>query len=483
MASKSKKAVALILTAMMTATALAGCGGTTSTTSSSTPSTNSGSASTTENSTSAEGSTATESTAIDLFSDEMTAQIKDAIASDAEANNGKVELKVWCSGDDGIFEKSLVSKFKEDYADSRYELKVTVISTVGENDAAGKITEDPKSGADVFSFADDQLRTLVNAGAIAKVADTFYNNVKSENTDESVEVCSIDGTPYAFPKTSDNGYFLYYDKRVFSEEDVKSFDTMIKKAKAAGKQVLMNITDPWYTSGFFFTAGCTVSLENGTKQKADYNSDKGVSAVKAMCHLAESNGKGFEGSGDNSVIQQGFGNESKGETGRLCAAVTGTWNGPAIRNAIGAENVGAAKLPTVLMDGEQKQLCSFGGYKLVGVNANTSAPFTAQMLAYYLTCEKSQMLRYTGAENDKGESISRGLIPTNKNALASDELKTDAAAKAIEEQRPYSQPQSNVGGKYWTPVGNLGSTINSKNGSLSDSEITKMLEECVQGMV
>lgn len=477
MASKSKKAVALVLTAMMAASALAGCD-----TSSTQPSTSSTPSTSTESSTS-EGSSDDGSTAeaIDLFSDEMIQQVKDAMAS--EAKDGKIVLKVWCASDDSKFEKYVIEKFKEMYADSRYEISISLNANIGEDTAAGKVVEDPTVAADVFSFADDQLRTLVNAGAIAQVAETFYNNVKAENTAESVEVCSINGTPYAFPKTADNGYFLYYDKRVLSEEDVQCFDTMIEKANAAGKNVLMNITNSWYTSGFFFTAGCSVSLaDDGKTQITDYNSDKGVSAVKAMCHLAEQNGKGFEGSGDDTVVVQGFGNESIGEKGRLCAAVTGTWNGAAIRNAIGAENVGAAKLPTVLMDGEQKQLCSFGGYKIVGVKAGSDYPLSAQAYAYFITSEEMQKLRYSGATNSNGDSISRGFIPTNTAALESDEIKDDPAAAAIDAQRPYSQPQSNVGGTYWTPVQQVGTAVNSANGKMTDAEIQKALEECVNAM-
>ena len=45
-------------------------------------------------------------------------------------------------------------------------------------------------------------------------------------------------------------------------------------------------------------------------------------------------------SGENATVQQGF------SDGTMAAAVIGTWMGPAIKKAIGEENVGAAKLPT-----------------------------------------------------------------------------------------------------------------------------------------
>ena len=35
---------------------------------------------------------------------------------------------------------------------------------------------------------------------------------------------------YAYPLTADNGYFLYYNKAYFSEEDVQSLDRILELA-------------------------------------------------------------------------------------------------------------------------------------------------------------------------------------------------------------------------------------------------------------
>lgn len=37
---------------------------------------------------------------------------------------------------------------------------------------------------------------------------------------------------------------MYYDKSVFSEDDVKNFDTMLEKAGEAGKKVSFKLTIP-----------------------------------------------------------------------------------------------------------------------------------------------------------------------------------------------------------------------------------------------
>ena len=423
MVSKSKKAVALLLTAMMAASALAGCASGGGTTTSSTPSTSSPASTTDTTPSSTESTTeASKVAAVNLDDPEIIAKIKDQMAAEAEKTGGTIKMTLWCSADDKSFEEGLMKEFQEKYADSRYTFKIKP-QPVGEGDAGGKILAGPKDGADVFSFADDQLSSLVEAGALSEVAQLFNGHGVNENSEKAIEVCTVNGKTYALPKTSDNGYFLYYDKTVLSEEDVATFDGIIEKANAAGKAFFFPMSDPWYNAGFFFTAGCTIEYKNGV-QTATFNTDEGLAAVKAMCHIAEKVGQGYEGdagsAGGNAYIAQHF------KDGKLCAAVTGTWNGPAIKEAIGAENVAAAKLPTVLMNGEQKQLDSFGGYKLIGVNAYSNYPITAQALAYYLGKADSQVRRYQV----------RGLIPTANAALDVEEIHNDVARIAIDAQAP-----------------------------------------------
>lgn len=461
MISKSKRIAALVLTAMMASASLAGCtdgGGSTTSTPAATPSTSSNSSS---------------SEKLDLSDDATINQMKDMIAEEAKkAEDGKtVKLKIWCSSDDLKIEQYVIDEFTKKFGDSRYDIKISKTS-IEEPDVSSKVSADIDKAADVFSMPDDQIRDLAESGKLAQVSDVLLANVKAENTAESVEVCSIDNVAYAFPKSSDNGYFLYYDKRYLKEDDVKDFDTLIAKCKAANKSVLYPMNNAWYNSGFYFTAGCTVSYDGKTmKQEADYDSDKGLSAVKAMAHICESVGNGYVGEGDNATILSGF------QDGSLAAAVTGTWNGPGIEDSIGKENLGAVKLPTVLMDGEQKQLWSFGGYKVLGVRSNSNFPGTAQLYAYFSTSKEMQMARCLGTDSVKA----RGFVPTNNEALADDKIKDMEATKAIEAQRPFSKPQSLVGGKYWSPTANLGGELLTNKGKYKDdAELKERIKRMVE---
>lgn len=461
MVSKTKRALALVLTAMISASAMAGCaqgnGGSTTTTSTPAASTPAADG---DNST-----VASQASFIDLTSEGTQATIKGKIKSEAEATGGKIELEVWCSSDDKAFETSRIKEFKKAYETDGVSITVKV-SAVGEDKVGGKVLEKPDEAADVFNFADDQLTGLVESKAIAELGDLFQGNIIKNNTEDSVAVCSVNGTPYAFPRTSDNGYFMYYDKRVFSEDEVGDMDAMIQKAAAQNKNVYYPLGNAWYNAGFFFATGCTISYDAKTKQQTTtYNSPEALKAAKAMNHLAVNLHKGFEGSagslGDNVFVAQGF------TDGTLAAAVIGTWAGPDIKKAIGEENVGAAKLPVADMDGEKVQIHSFGGYKVVGVNKFTKYPITSKMLAYFLTDKDSQLARYN----------ERGLVPTNNEALQDSKVQSDPALKAINDQKPYSHPQgASVGTSFWSCKPNvIGDKIVESAGTLSEADMKEIL--------
>lgn len=464
MVSKTKRVLAFVLTAMISASALAGCGGGSSGGGSTTTSTPTNS--TANNTASNSGNQAAE---LDLDSDSSVDIIKERIKKEAETSGGEIKLEVWCSGDDKKFETTRIKAFKDKYTPDGVKIVVN-ISAVGEDKVGGKVLEKPEEAADVFNFADDQLTGLAESKAIADLGDMFQNNIKKNNTEESVSVCSVNDVFYAFPRTSDNGYFMYYDKRDLDEADLDDMDTIISKLGAKNKNIYLPLGNAWYNCGFFFAAGCDISYDAKTKQQtATFNTPEGYKAARAMNHLALNLHKGFEcdaGSlGDNVFVADGFKN------GTLGAAVIGTWAGPDIKKNIGAEYVGAAKLPKVDMDGEKVQLHSFSGYKIVGVNKFTKYPITSKVLAYFLTNKESQLERYK----------TRGLIPTNKEALEDSDVKADPALKAIQDQKEFSHPQgASVGTSFWScSPGTIGTKIKDAEGNLPEDKIEEILNSVV----
>ena len=133
--------------------------------------------------------------------------------------------------------------------------------------------------------------------------------------------------------------------------------------------------------------------------------------------------------------------------GSCCAAIFGTWNAGTAEETWG-ENYAAIKLPTYTLNGEQVQMASFSGYKLVGVNPHSSNVGVAMMLADYITNEDNQAKRF----ND------RKLGPSNILVNESEAVQSAPAIAALAAQSDYATLQR-VGANYWSSAQSLGEIL------------------------
>ena len=361
-----------------------------------------------------------------------------------------VTLRVWGSQEDQDMLETMIDGFKAANPGTTYVITQGVI---GEGDAKSKFLEDPAAAADVFQFANDQILDLVNAGGLYEITRN-KDAIVAANMASSIEAATVDGKLYAYPSTADNGYFLYYDKSVLSEEDVKSLDKMLEVANAAGKKIFMDVSNGWYIASFFLGAGGKLGIVDG-KQTCDFNNENGVKAGEAI--------KAFTAhpaflTGDDAVLTGGIGTT-------IAAGVTGTWNAEAITGKLG-ENYAATKLPTFNLGGTQTQMSSFAGFKLVGINSQTQFPVDAMMLAEWLTNEQNQILRFE----------TRQMGPANINAANSDEVNANIALAALAAQNAFAVSQKEVLGSYWGPAEAFGAEMEAKNYSKT---VQEMLDEMV----
>ena len=356
----------------------------------------------------------------------LAAMMLFGLAASGLAEGETVTLKVWGSQEDQELLGVLVENFKAANPDTTWDISLGV---VGEPDAKARYLEDPAAAADVFAFSNDQLLDLVNADALYEVTRNL-DAIVAANSAGSIESATLDGVHYGYPMPADNGYFLYYDKSVLSEEDVQTLDSILAKANEAGKEVFMDVSSGWYIASFFLGAGCTLGLDENGKQTCDFNNEAGVAAGEAI--RAFTADPAFL-TGDDSVLTGGMGDT-------ICAGVSGTWNAAAIQEKLG-ENYAACKLPTFTLNGEQVQMSSFIGTKLIGVNTQTAHPVEAMMLAEFLTNEEAQQLRFEMRE----------IGPSNSNVAASEEVQANIARAALAEQSQYGVSQKYVLGNFWTP--------------------------------
>lgn len=365
----------------------------------------------------------------------------------------KVTLTVWGSQEDQEMLKGMVDSFKAAYPEKEYTINFGVVS---EADAKTKVLEDPAAAADVFSFANDQIRELVGAGALAKIGGEYRTTIEKDNVPGSVEASMIGEDLYAFPSTADNGYFMYYNKSVIA--DPSSLDTILNQAQAAGKKVFMDVSNGWYIASFFLGNGCTFKLtDDGKQELVDFASEKGYKAAEAIQKFV--NHPAFI-TGDDNVLKAGMAD------GSIVAGVSGTWNAQDISKSLG-DNYAASKLPTYTVDGKQVQMGSFGGYKLVGVNSQSKAMADAMKLAAWLTNEQNQVIRFEQRE----------MGPSNIKAAESDAVKANVALAALAQQSAFATSQKDVSGSYWTPAESLGTQLESKD--LQGKTLQQLVDEMV----
>lgn len=371
-----------------------------------------------------------------------------------------VSLTVWGAEEDRELLAEITESFKTEYgSQAAFNITFKAQSESGCKDA---ILDDPQTGADVFAFADDQLGSLAAAGVLMPVENA--DAVRADNLSSAVKAASINNVLYAYPITSDNGYFLYYNKAYLTAEDVERLDVILNKTDRNGKYFTMDWSSSWYVYSFFGNTGMTVGLnDDGITNYCTWNSRegdiKGIDVLKAMTDISEH--RCFLSSGDEGFLDGA-------ENGSVIAGISGAWNSDRLFEIWG-DDLGAAKLPTYTCGGKQVQMASFSGSKLIGVNAYSDEREWSEKLAEWIANEKNQTLRFE----------TRGQIPSNINAAKTESIKKSPIAAAVMEQSEFSQLQR-VGEKFWKPPAEVAMCIYADNPPGADYQL--MLDVMVNKM-
>lgn len=378
----------------------------------------------------------------------------DAAADNSSSSSlaGTYEITMWVSETDGV-----AAQFQEQIArfNETNEYGITIVASiegVTEADAGSKVVADVATAPDIYCFAQDQLARLVQAGALAAPGTGACATITENNDSGSVAAASVGGTIYAYPMTSDNGYYLYYDTSVVTDPD--SLEAIIADCEANGKLFRFALENAWYTASFFFATDChsnwTMDTDgNFTSVDDDFNSEAGLAAMKGMQKLATSSC--YDSNAD--IFTD------------AAAIVTGIWNANAAAEAFG-DNLGVADLPSFEVDGTSYHLGSYTGNKLVGVKPQND-PATAAVLsqlAQYLTNEECQLERYNQFQ----------WGPSNKAAQASEAVQANTSLAALAAQNEYGQPQGQIHGSWWDIAKLLGADAKA---ATSEDDLKTALEE------
>ena len=381
----------------------------------------------------------------------------------SSGNDGaeKVRLMVWSPSEDQSKDSGeWLQSCCEAFADAHPEWDITFVYGVMDEASAGEqVAQDPDASADVFMYANNSLEPMRNADALVRFGGKYREQIEATNSQDVLDTLIMDDNLYGIPFTT-NLWYMYYDKSVFSEEDIKNLDTMLEKGV-----VSFPFVNSWYLPAFYIGNGCTLFGEDGKDEAAgvDFGGENAVEVTNYLIDLAQNPnfkiddlGSGIAGLRDGSIN----------------AMFSGSWDANAVKEALG-DNMGVAALPTYTLNGEEKQMYAYAGTKAIGVNTHSDYMVQAIELAIWLGNAESQRLHYE----------LRQVVPCNTELLQEEDIQKDELVMA--QNTTFSdtsiiQPLVNQMNNCWTPVENMGKGI--RNGNVTHENAQEQTEQMNEAM-
>ena len=376
-----------------------------------------------------------------------------------------VSLKVWVPQNQ--VDSGIIAEQQTAFAELHPEWDITwTTEIIGEDVAKENILRDVEAAADVFLFASDQLVELVNAGAIARLGGETEKMVK-ETIAESVQATAMVGDAvYGIPFTH-NTFYMYYDKTLMTEDDVKTIEGIVNKDTADDVyNFYFESGGGWKLGAWYYGAGCSVFGADGYDIEAgvDWNNETGVAVTEYLIDLINNKKVAYDGEISVSELIAEH---------RLGVWFDGSWNDQMYVDVLG-DDLGRAVIPTYNLNGEDVQLKGFYSSKCIGVNAASKNMEAAVAFAAFLGNEENQILRFEKS----------GQIPANINAGNSEAVQSDPLAAVIAQEANVAsvmQPTSaEFSSKYWNYANTIPTEI--RSGELNKDNVQAKLDQFVKAM-
>ena len=351
--------------------------------------------------------------------------------------------------------------------------KVTIkMYEVGE-DKAQEITDfSAETAPDVYGYASDQTGTLYAKGALAEVPSKFSAQMVTEMGDEAANAAKLGDSYYGYPDAGANGYSLYHNKDVVSDEQAKTVESLATACAAKNLKFgygLQTGDNSFFSIGTFMTFGARYQVsfnKDGTFKSAtsDFASEKGILGAKAVRQLlTDKRVDSTKAARDAAPVEgNGFG-----------AVVEGSWNYAKFSEALGAK-MGVAKLPTITVEGQTKNLSSFLGYKLLGVNPKKSGKNVERLtlihqLANYLVSAKVQEARFDALNT----------VPTQKSVKAMEKVQNNGLVKALAAQGEFAVAQTVTPANIWSGASTAVEALGKADAETKYAEIMKTYADSI----
>lgn len=359
--------------------------------------------------------------------------------SETPAEPEKVSLTVWSPSEDqnpdlGAWLNTMCDKFNELHPEWDITFNYGVCT---ESEAKSLVPQDVDKAADVFVFSSTGLENLCQANAITEWGGSYLQSVADNYPKSLVDTLYYNGGLFGVPITT-NTYFMYYDKSVYSEEDVKSLDTMLEKGKVA-----YPLNDGYYLAAMYLAANDGAFFgPAGDDREAGItlNDAAAVSVTNTLVDLVAD---------PNFIVASPSDAIAMMREGNCNAYVCGTWQAAQTEEVLG-DNYGVAMLPTVKIDGVDTQIRPFTSSKAMGVKSTTQYPEVALNLALYLAGYDSQKYHYE----------TRGYVPCENTLVA--EVQNDVICRvdsATVSQIAVPRGSFTEMSFFWTPAESMGNEL------------------------
>lgn len=376
-----------------------------------------------------------------------------------------INLKVWCPQNQ--VETGIMEEQQKAFAEAHPEWNITwTTEIIGEDVAKENILRDPEAAGDVFFFASDQVVELVEAGAIARLGGETEKMVNETIAEAVVATAKVGEGLYGIPFTH-NTFYMYYDKTLLDENDIKSIESIMAKDTADNVyNFYFESSGGWKLGAWYYGAGLSVFGADGSDLAAgvDWNNETGLAVTNYLIDLINNKKCAYDGEIAVSELIAEH---------RLGAWFDGSWNDQMYVDALG-DDLGRAVIPTFNPDGNDYQLLGFYGSKCIGVNSNSKNMEAAVAFAAFLGNEENQVLRYEKS----------GQIPANINAGNSEAVLADPLATVIVNEAntaSVAQPASSVfGTRYWSYAGAIPTEI--RSGEINKNNVQSKLDAFVAAM-
>ena len=267
---------------------------------------------------------------------------------------GSGKITVWVGAESVEFYQAKANEWVQakKAIDSGFNFTVEV-SGQDTGSAAGSVTQDPTTAADIYTVAHDNIGKLASGMYAKPYVDGYvYDQVLADNPASFKNVIysvvnkkrAIYGVPYI-----SQALFLMYDKRYVTAEQAQTFEGLKQAAAAKGNKV--KAVTVMGTDGYNFSFP-VLAVNNTTK----------ATTVKLYENASKDTGScWFQGDDTIAVSRyfQRYYNDSNGLTwgtdagwesdlsaGNVIALVGGSWKYNSFSAAVGASNVGFAQIPT-----------------------------------------------------------------------------------------------------------------------------------------